>query len=302
MTPSPISRRRFVSSGAALLATSAAAAPRNSAKLTAGEVLDRIRANIGIPWLSATMPTTVDNIVGGSDETRVKGIATSTMATLEVLQSAVATGRNMVISHETPYYSHPDKTDDIKGDATLGYKLDYIRKNDLAILHMHDHWHHREPDGNAVGMARELGWGRYVDAKDPKKFTLPPVSLEQFAQYLESKLALRTVRVVGHASMQVRQVYGNWGYVKRELGISLLSRPDVDVLVTGETREWEVVPYIQDMIASGQKKALVLLGHVASENGGMRYCADWLRGFITEVPISFIPAPEPFWNPRRPVA
>jgi hypothetical protein len=92
-------------------------------------------------------------------------------------------------------------------------------------------------------------------------------------------------------------VYGNWGYVKRELGIQLLSRPDVDTLVTGETVEWEVVPYVQDMIASGQKKALVLLGHVNSENGGMRYCAEWLRDFITEVPIGFIPAPEPFWNP-----
>ena len=75
----------------------------------------------------------------------------------------------------------------------------------------------------------------------------------------------------------------------------------MDTLVTGETVEWEVVPYVQDMVASGQKKALVLLGHVSSENGGMRYCADWLRDFITEVPIAFIPAPEPFWNPRNPV-
>jgi len=97
--------------------------------------------------------------------------------------------------------------------------------------------------------------------------------------------------------MQMSRVYANWGYVKRELGIQLLSRPDVDTLVSGETVEWELVPYVQDMIASGQKKALVLLGHVNSENGGMRYCADWLRDFITEVPIGFVPAPEPFWNP-----
>jgi hypothetical protein len=39
---------------------------------------------------------------------------------------------------------------------------------------------------------------------------------------------------------------------------------------------------------------------VNSENGGMRYCADWLRDFIAEVPIGFVPAPEPFWNPALP--
>jgi hypothetical protein len=29
----------------------------------------------------------------------------------------------------------------------------------------------------------------------------------------------------------------------------------------------------------------------------MKYCAEWLKSFITEVPIGFIPAPEPFWSP-----
>jgi hypothetical protein len=29
----------------------------------------------------------------------------------------------------------------------------------------------------------------------------------------------------------------------------------------------------------------------------MKYCADWLKGFVTEVPIDFVPAAEPFWRP-----
>jgi hypothetical protein len=36
---------------------------------------------------------------------------------------------------------------------------------------------------------------------------------------------------------------------------------------------------------------------VVSEQAGMKYCADWLRSFVTEVPIEFIAAPEPFWTP-----
>ena len=301
MTPDAISRRKFLVVGGATVAAQLGKAQSPKASITAGEVVERIRAHIGMPWLSATMPTTVDNIVAGDAGTQVHGIATTTMATLEVLQTAVASGKNMVISHETPYYFHPDKTDDIKGNATLNYKLDYIKKNNIAIFHMHDHWHHRQPDGNAVGMARELQWQKYIDPSDPKKFVFPGETLQAFSKALQDKLQLRCVRVIGHPSMQVRGSYANWGYVKRELGIQLLSRPDIDTLITGETVEWEVVPYVQDMIASNQKKALILLGHVSSENGGMRYCADWLRDFISEVPISFIPAPEPFWNPRNPV-
>jgi hypothetical protein len=32
----------------------------------------------------------------------------------------------------------------------------------------------------------------------------------------------------------------------------------------------------------------------------MKYCADWLRGFVGEVPVEFVPAEEPFWRPDAP--
>ena len=79
--------------------------------------------------------------------------------------------------------------------------------------------------------------------------------------------------------------------------IPILSRPDVDVLICGETREWEVVEYAQDAISAGQKKALLVLGHVVSEQAGMKYCAEWLKTFVTDVPIEFVAAAEPFWSP-----
>ena len=65
--------------------------------------------------------------------------------------------------------------------------------------------------------------------------------------------------------------------------------------------EWELVEYAQDAIAAGQKKALIVLGHVVSEQAGMKYCAEWLKGFIQEVPIEFVAAAEPFWRPGQPV-
>lgn len=69
----------------------------------------------------------------------------------------------------------------------------------------------------------------------------------------------------------------------------------------GETHEWELVEYAQDTIAAGKKKALIVLGHVVSEQAGMKYCAEWLKEFIKEVPIEFIAAAEPFWWPDKSV-
>jgi hypothetical protein len=47
---------------------------------------------------------------------------------------------------------------------------------------------------------------------------------------------------------------------------------------------------------------LIVIGHVLSEQSGMKYCAEWLKTLVPEVPVQFVAAPEPFWNPNNPVA
>jgi hypothetical protein len=32
----------------------------------------------------------------------------------------------------------------------------------------------------------------------------------------------------------------------------------------------------------------------------MKYCAEWLKTFITGVPVEFIPVIEPYWNLHHP--
>ena len=295
---SDISRRNFIVTSGALLAAQLAKAQGAKAPLTAGEVVDRIRKQVGIPWRTQT----VDHIVAGDESTPVHGIASTMMATLDVVERAAAAGRNMIVTHETPFYLHQDHTDDIKNDPVIEYKLDFIRKNNMAIFHFHDHWHARRPDGIAVGMMQELGWEKNVDAENPKRFTFSGEPLAHFCQNIQSRLKARTMRVVGNPKMPVRQVLASWGYVSRIPGIPMLARPDVNVLIAGETREWELVEYARDSITAGNQKALVLLGHVLSEQGGMQYCTEWLKSFVTEVPIEFVPAREPFWSPGHPVS
>lgn len=291
------SRRTFLLASLGLAATKLAHTPTASS-LTAGQIIDRIKANVGISWRAQT----VDNIIAGTAETPIKGIATTMMATLDVVQRAHAAGKNMVITHESTFFSHQDRTDQIQQDPTYQFKRDFLNKSQMVVFHFHDHWHGRKPDGIAVGMMRALNWERYADPQNPKSFTFPAITLARLAKELEAKLKIRTLRVVGDPKLPIRRALASWGNVSLMPGLPFLARPDVDVLIVGETHEWELVEYAQDAIAAGQKKALIVLGHVVSEQAGMKYCAEWLKGFINEVPIEFIAAAEPFWRPDKPVA
>ena len=297
MRSSRISRRNFIIAGSALLAAPLAKAQQTPTQFTAGQLVERIRNHVGVPWRA----TTVDRILAGNAETVIQGIAVTMMATLDVLERAVDAGKNMIITHEPTFYLHQDTTADIHDDPTLKYKLDFIRKNHIAIFRFHDHWHAHHPDGIAIGMMQELGWQKSVDPADPKRFLFSGEPLAQFCQGIQTRLNVRTMRVVGKPTMPVKRVVASWGAADRLTTIPLFARPDVDVLVVGEAREWELVEYAQDSITAGNQKALIVLGHVVSEQGGMKYCTEWLKSFVTEVPIEFVPASEPFWNPSNPV-
>ena len=261
--------------------------------VTAAEVIQRIKDRVGIPWRAQT----VDNVIAGSLETRVRGIATTMMATLDVVQRAAKAGRNMVITHEPTFYSHQDTTGPFAADATYQFKSAFLKQHEMVVFRFHDHWHAMRPDGVAFGMARELGWDKHRVGDAQREFTFDGVPLARLASQVRERLGAATVRVVGDPGLPVHRVAASWGYYTFSPANLVMARPDVDVFVVGETREWETVEYVQDMIASGRKKGLIAIGHVASEQAGMKYCAEWLKGFVAEVPVDFIPAAEPFWTP-----
>jgi putative NIF3 family GTP cyclohydrolase 1 type 2 len=281
-----VSRRAFVLSAAAGLAQA-----QESGSLTARQVIERIQKNVGVPWRTET----VDTIKSGSPDTAVKGIATTMMATLDVVERAASAGRNMVITHEPTFYTHEDKTDTLKDDPTYRFKQDFLDKHDMVVFRFHDHWHAHRPDGIATGMVEALGWAKNVDPRNPRQFLFDNMTLGDLAKQMRDRLQVRAMRVVGDPNLKVRTVAGNWGYAGSSRPFA---RPDLDVLVIGEAREWELIEYAADTITSGRKKGLIVLGHIPSEQAGMIYCANWLKTFITEVPVEFIAAREPFWSPN----
>ena len=266
--------------------------------LTAREVIARIQVHVGIPWQQET----VDTFKAGNPDAEVHGIAVTMMATLDVLQRAAAAGQNLIITHEPTFYNHLDKPDELEqkeNDPVLAAKRAFIQEHNLVIWRFHDHWHRRKPDGIEAGMAHALGWENFQDSGNQYLFAIPETDLEHLASDLKSRLKIRVMRVVGDPKLKVGRVAlvpGASGFGKETRALEL---SDVQVLVTGEPREWETVEYVADAVTEGKRKALIILGHIPSEQAGMAECQRWLKTFISEVPVEFVPAREPFWSPKE---
>ena len=257
--------------------------------LTAAGVVERIRAAVGIPWQADT----VDRIVAGDGDTPVSGIATTMMATFDVLRRAVARGCNLVVAHEPTFWSHFDTVDWLQADPTWRAKRYFIAANDMVVFRFHDHWHAMTRDGIDIGMTRAMGWQEQADPAHPGEFVFEGQTLAQLAARLAQRLDARSMRILGDPDLPVRRAVASWGYADITRLRATAARADVDLLIVGEAREWELVPYIADQVAAGKRMALVVLGHVASEQEGMRDCAQWLRGVIPGMAVEFIPADEP---------
>jgi len=261
--------------------------------MTAGEVVERIKKNLGIPWNETTYR---DTFKAGGPDTEVKGIATTFMATLDLVQRAHAAGMNFVVSHEPTYWNDKDTITDLTGDPIYKFKADFCARNNIAIWRFHDHIHARKPDLIWVGLARALGWQDCETGPNQRKFAIPPTTLEALAVEVQHRMNARALRVVGDPKMKVSTVAVGMGY-----GMPRLA-PDIDVAMGGENPETgnplDDTEYALDAAALGLNKGQIILGHAVSEESGMEDCANWMRTFITEVPIQFIRAGEPFWSPK----
>jgi putative NIF3 family GTP cyclohydrolase 1 type 2 len=285
------SRRGLV----ALCASALSRAGAQTTPLTARQIIERIQAELGTRFADGT----VDTFKAGDPATPVRGIATTVMATFDVLKRAAEANCNLVITHEPTFYNHQDSLTEFAGDPVAQAKLAFITQHAMVVWRFHDYWHRRRPDGIQTGMAGILGWTKFATPDAPNHYTLPPASLASVAAGIQKRLSIRTLRVIGDPNLKVSRFVLSPGFSNLQGAVRTLARPDVDVLVVGEPREWEGVEYAQDSIAAGNKKALIVLGHAISEENGMNECARWLRSFLPGVNVQFVPAGEPFWTPGR---
>ena len=280
-----VSRRQFVVGSTAALF--AARLRGQSGKLTAQDVVDRIKANVGLPWRA----TTVDGIKAGDPATIVTGIATTAMATLPALRRAAAAKQNVVMSQEPIFYSASDAPGNLANDPVYLAKKKFIDDEKLVVFRFSDHWAARQPNVAANRLARNLGWTPGMPVVD-QVYDIP----ERTLGTLVSSSNCPGARVVGDPKMRVRRVFVSPGTTT--LPATMAALQHADAVLAGEPREWEAVPYVLDTGVTGQPKGMVIVGRVVSEDPGMGDCADWVKSLFPEIPTAHLTSADPYWNAR----
>jgi putative NIF3 family GTP cyclohydrolase 1 type 2 len=260
--------------------------------MTAGEVIDRIKKNLGVPWRETTYR---DTFKFGGKDTEVKGIATTVFCSFEVVQRASAAGCNMIVPHEVTYWNDRDDASIVSDDPLYKTKIDFMRKNNIVVFRIHDHMHAQRPDFTYVGSAREIGLdAKYETAPNSHRFLIPETTLGTLAAEVKKRSGARAIRVVGDPDARVSRIQLGVGYAT-----PAVSNAEIDVVISGEQQETDGAldspEYVLDAAALGIPKGWIMLGHAISEEAGMLEMAQWIKRFVPEVPVQLVKAGEPFW-------
>jgi putative NIF3 family GTP cyclohydrolase 1 type 2 len=310
-----LSRREFVMvAGLSTIApkgakVGAAAAPfgrqqqprRGATAISAQDIIDRIRKNVGVDWKTDS----VDTFKAGDPASVVTGVVTTAMATMNVLSQAVKAGANLVITCEPTFYGRADSptpppargaTSPAPPDPVFTAKRDFIDKHQLVVWRFSDHWRLRRPDPFAAGIVDAMGWSKFTSGDEPARVSIPAVTLDALASALKRNLNARGgIRVVGDPSTKVQRIALLPGTTP--IQASLRALPGVDAIVAGEVREWESIEYARDAVTAGQQKGFIVLGRALSEEPGMNVCAQWLRTLVPEIRTTWIRVGDPYWRP-----
>lgn len=272
--------------------------------MTPRQVVEAIYAKAaaeGVPPF--TRPSRRDTFKIGDPDTPITGIATTGMSTFDMLKRAVADGRNFIITHEDTWFRDDDIVDFQADDPIYRAKKAYIEEHKLVIWRNHDLAHRMHPDQLFAGQLRLLGW--QADKADTVALgrwpivTLPqPMTLEALARYVTQRTGTHSHRITGPRGMMVRKVAIGVGYAFPDF----TAVPEADVIVGGESAEgsdsnlptYDVTAFAQDSTLLGRPRGVILLGHMGTEDIGMKLMAEWIASFIKDVPIRYMPATEPF--------
>jgi putative NIF3 family GTP cyclohydrolase 1 type 2 len=284
--------------------------------ITSQQLIERIQKNVGVPWQSQRSDGFSDGILFGSADTTLTGIVTTFTPTLDVLRKTASLGKNVIICREAPSYSRGERAplfwrngpapskELLDNDPVWRVKQEFISQNNLVIIRFFENWDARRTDGQLRGLSRALGWdsfhlaggGEDSYASRHVYFRPPKSSLNTLAQSIKKKLNVHGVRIIGNPESTISKVALSHGLLLVADAERILRERDTDVVVAGDAVEWEAGPYFQDLVTAGKAKGLILLGDEASEEPGSGEMAEWLKGFVTEVPIEWIRAGEPFWT------
>ena len=234
--------------------------------MTAGEIVEKIQKAC-----DASLPEkTVDCFLAGNSEKEVSKIATTFMATAEVIQKAASEGCNFIITHEPIFYTSGDCAGWQDTNPMILKKKKLIEECHMTIWRMHDTMHALKPDMIYTGMLKKMRWEEYAHEGDQKILDIPEMAVSEIAEHMKSCLSIERMRFVGDEGLLCRRV----GFLLGAYSLCLTMGPgmeesvsiwmeenQVDLLLAGEMLEWTSCAYIKDAKALGENHGLLVLRH-----------------------------------------
>lgn len=278
-----ITRRKFIyHAGAAAMAGAVLASPlvgsaarfiKTDETFTVKQVMDLFIKQVP----GGALTNTVDTLKSGSPDMKVTGIVTAMFDTIAVIRKAIDLGANFIIAHEPTFYNHADNTQWLQDSEVYQYKAELLKQHNVAVWRNHDYIHRLVPDGVTMGVLGQLEWQTYADHTTPNILTLPATPLKEIVGHVKTKLHIEKVRYIGDPEQSCSRVLFMPGAPGGQRQVEAIMKVKPDLLLCGEIQEWETAEYVRDARAKGDKIALAVIGHIASEEAGSEFMLNWLK-------------------------
>ena len=235
----------------------------------------------------ATVPEkTCDTVKCGDPEKTVKKVGVTMFATVDVVKRAKEFGADMLIVHEPTYYDHMDVLVD---DPVINAKKKLIEDSGILIYRYHDNMHYRYGDDLITkGQAKYMGLRGKIEPTQyfgsSMMVSETPISAKEIVLKAKKELGIPHVRAAGEVDKKFTKIalcFGTPG------GVRELLMNEAEIVITGEASEWKISEYARDASLLGMDKAIIVMGHIGSEAGGMIVFADELAKTYPELEVKY---------------
>jgi putative NIF3 family GTP cyclohydrolase 1 type 2 len=232
--------------------------------------------------LTKLKPKTVDRIIIGDPEVRVKKIATCWMPYWETCKKAVESGVNVLVTHEPTFYTHWD-LDEKEADyfgapeytkqiyiQQVEKKKKWLNDNKLVIIRNHDTMDALKDVGIPFAFGNFLGFNNSEIIASRTYYNVYKTSRQPSAIF--AKNIARKLSEIGQPGVAF---YGDPNYPVSSVGVGTGCicdpmefadlKPDIFISIDDVVRTWTQTTYAAD---TGQP--LIIINHGTSEEMGMR--------------------------------
>ncbi len=133
-----------------------------------------------------------------------------------------------------------------------------------------------------------------MDPQKPYVLQVSSASLGSIIDLTKKKLHIAHVRYIGDKTQLCSRIAFIPGAAGGRTQMNAIATEKPDLLIIGELEEWETSEYVRDLRSSGAKTALLVLGHIVSEEPGLEWLEKWLQPQIPAIKVTHIPSGDAF--------